>query len=166
MSTWIDKDLIKYLKSQFRISWNGWHGGSHWARVKQNGNILCDMYENRGHEVHRPVVDLFAIIHDHQREDEGYDLLHGQRAADELVNLRGKFFELPDEQFDMLYRACALHSDGLTQDVLTVQICWDADRLDLARVGITPDARYLCTQYAKRQDIIEAAVKRSIKSMS
>jgi len=31
----------------------------------------------------------------------------------------------------------------------TVATCWDADRLDLGRVGIKPDARYLFSDEAK-----------------
>jgi uncharacterized protein len=166
MTSWIDPSIYRYLKDQFRISWNGYHGGSHWARVKINGNILCDMHERRGHDVSRNVVDLFSILHDHQRVDEGQDFGHGQRAANELVSLRGKFFELPDAEFSALYRACVGHSDGGVHEELSVQICWDADRLDLARVGVIPNARYLCTQYAKRQDVIDAAIARSLKSMS
>jgi uncharacterized protein len=44
---------------------------------------------------------------------------------------------------------------------ITVQTCWDADRLDLGRVGTTPDPRYLCTAAAKQSDIIEWALRRS-----
>jgi uncharacterized protein len=31
----------------------------------------------------------------------------------------------------------------------TLQACWDADRLDLGRVGITPSPRRLCTDAAR-----------------
>lgn len=31
-----------------------------------------------------------------------------------------------------------------------VQICWDSERLDLGRIGIQPDAKYLFTDYAKK----------------
>ena len=40
-------------------------------------------------------------------------------------------------------------------------VCWDADRLDLARVGIDPHPDYLCTALARRRDTIEEAVMRS-----
>ena len=36
----------------------------------------------------------------------------------------------------------------------TIQTCWDADRLDLGRVGITPDPSWLCTEAAKRPEVI------------
>ena len=37
---------------------------------------------------------------------------------------------------------------------VTIQICWDADRLDLGRVGITPHPSRLCTAAAKRLETI------------
>ncbi len=42
-----------------------------------------------------------------------------------------------------------MHTDGLTDGDVTLQTCWDADRLDLGRVGITPDADLLCTDAAR-----------------
>ena len=32
---------------------------------------------------------------------------------------------------------------------LVVQICFDSDRLDIGRVGIIPEAKYMATDYAK-----------------
>jgi uncharacterized protein len=61
----------------------------------------------------------------------------------------------------LLCHACKLHSDGFITADLTVQACWDADRLDLGRVGVKPDPRYLCTSYAKRGDVIDRAYERS-----
>jgi hypothetical protein len=34
---------------------------------------------------------------------------------------------------------------------ITVQTCWDADRLDLPRVGIQPLPQFLCTEAAKKR---------------
>ena len=45
---------------------------------------------------------------------------------------------------------------------ITVQTCWDADRLDLGRVGIRPDPRRLCTAAARNPRMIEAAFARSL----
>jgi uncharacterized protein len=52
-----------------------------------------------------------------------------------------------------------LHSDGHVRGDLTVQACWDADRLDLARAGITPHPKRLCTDPARAPQTIEAAVR-------
>ena len=62
----------------------------------------------------------------------------------------------------LLVEACRYHSDGIVDAHPTIQACWDADRLDLGRVGIRPDPRFLCTGYARRPEVIEAAYSRSI----
>lgn len=46
---------------------------------------------------------------------------------------------------------------------VTIQTCWDADRLDLGRVGITPKSLYLGSNLAKDQNFIEMAYMRSKK---
>lgn len=164
MERWIDRSLVKYLKNQFQIDWNGFHGGAHWARVKQNARLIARQCEASGQTVDYDVLDLFSILHDHKRKNEGYDIEHGKRAADALHFYRGRFFELPDAVFTELWTACAYHSDGLTKDPsINVRICWDADRLDLYRVGVMPSAQYLCTEEAKKASFIEAAVKRSLR---
>ena len=58
--------------------------------------------------------------------------------------------------------ACKYHSDGFVKGDITVQTCWDSDRLDLGRVGIKPLADKLCTKAAKKNEVIEAAYRRSI----
>jgi uncharacterized protein len=40
---------------------------------------------------------------------------------------------------------------------VTIQTCWDADRLDLGRVGVTPHPSRLCTEVARRPEILEWA---------
>jgi uncharacterized protein len=64
----------------------------------------------------------------------------------------------------MLHYACSFHTGGLTDADPTVQACWDADRLDLGRVYITPDPRYLCTPVAKRTDTIQWADERACQN--
>jgi uncharacterized protein len=49
----------------------------------------------------------------------------------------------------LLYEACRLHTDGLLEGDPTLQACWDADRLDLGRVGIQPRLDLLCTDAAR-----------------
>ena len=56
---------------------------------------------------------------------------------------------LDDARFELLFEACRLHTDGHTAGDPTLLACWDADRLDLGRVGITPDPRRLCTDAAR-----------------
>ena len=73
------------------------------------------------------------------------------------AELRGNLFNLPDADFRLLYDACVGHTDGRTEADITVQTCWDADRLDLGRVSMAPDPKKLCTPAAKRGEILKWA---------
>lgn len=118
------------------------HGPDHWRRVERNGCILAT---RTGADVE--VVRLFAIFHDSCRLDDGYDKEHGQRGAEFAAELRGKLFELADEKFELLSHACIWHTDALHHADSTIGTCWDADRLDLKRVGMQPDAKYMSTAF-------------------
>jgi uncharacterized protein len=153
----IEKQLVEIIRAQFKLDWHGIHGANHWARVRENGLRLA---ETTGAKV--DVVELFAFLHDSRRNHDGIDPEHGERAADFADDLRTQgVIELSESDFDLLDLACAEHSDGFTEADITVQTCWDADRLDLGRVGIRPHPRYLCTNVAKSPSIIEWAFIRS-----
>jgi len=64
-------------------------------------------------------------------------------------SIRGKWFDLSNKEMRLLDEALTYHSDGYTDADITVQTCWDADRLDLGRVGVQPSEKKLCTQTAK-----------------
>ena len=74
---------------------------------------------------------------------------HGLRGGNLARSLRGTLVHLDDARFELLFEACRLHTDGLTEGEPTLQACWDADRLDLGRVGITPEPHRLCTDAAR-----------------
>jgi len=128
------KPLVHRILEDYSLPRHGIHGVGHWARVLENGLRLA-----RETKANIEVVQLFAVFHDSCRVSEGYDLGHGQRGADFALTLREKWLALSDEEFTLLYDACAGHADGDTEADITVQTCWDADRLDLGRVGICPD---------------------------
>ena len=67
---------------------------------------------------------------------------------------------LDDDDFELLFEACRLHTDGLIDGDITLQTCWDADRLDLGRVGITPEPDLLCTDAAR--ELLDWAHERAI----
>ena len=73
------------------------------------------------------------------------------------TQFRGRLFDLSDCEFSLLHQACAEHADGLTEADVTIQTCWDADRLDLGRVGTAAAPGRLCTEAAKSPDIIRWA---------
>ncbi len=152
----IEVSLAKLLRAEFRLDWLGIHGATHWARVRLNGLRLA---EHTGARVE--VVELFAFLHDVQRKDDGTDIEHGDRAARFAESLRGRHIHLDDSGFDLLRVACQDHSRGGTEADPTVQTCWDADRLDLGRIGVRPDPKYLCTDVGKDPSTIEWAWKRS-----
>ncbi len=91
------------------------------------------------------------------RSNEGIDDGRGKRRAKLAAELRGDWLDLPDAVFDLLYSACAHHTDGLVEADITIQTCWDGDRLDLGRVGIIPAPMKLCTGAAKTWEIIQWA---------
>ncbi len=148
--------IIETIKEQYTLSWFGTHGFHHWERVRTNGLRLAD---STGAD--RLVVELFAYFHDACRLNEGRDPGHGARAADYIERLNGSLIQLEGTALDQLLYACRRHTDGLIEAGITVQTCWDADRLDLGRVGIRPLPRYLCTAAAREPDVIEWAYRRS-----
>ena len=68
------------------------------------------------------------------------------------------------EERKQLETACREHSDGRLHGDLTVRTCWDADRLDLGRVGIRPDPDRLSTPHARDEGLIRVAYERSVAS--
>jgi uncharacterized protein len=118
------------------------HGPDHWRRVERNACILAT---KTGAIVE--VVRLFALFHDSRRENDGHDPDHGRRGAEFAAAARGKWFELPDEHFELLHYACVWHTDRHHHDDPTIGTCWDADRLDLGRVGTITSPKYMSTTF-------------------
>jgi len=152
----IPDGLLNLIRSGFALPLDGIHGEAHWARVHENGRRLA---ERTGAD--RELVGLFAYLHDSRRQNDGWDKDHGQRAAEFVRSVNGSLLALSDEKMDLLAFACAYHNKGLAEAESTVQTCWDADRLDLGRIGIRPDPQFLCTAAAQDPDVIEWAFRRS-----
>jgi len=129
---------LRFVRTNFVLDWNGVHGAGHWARVLRNGRLVG---AEAGADLE--VVRLFALLHDSCREDEWADPDHGIRAAKLAVKLRNQFFKVSNNQFEQLTNALVGHSNGEMSSDATIQTCWDADRLDLGRVGVVPNCRYL-----------------------
>lgn len=149
---------MNLLGSEFRLDWGGIHGAPHWARVRRNGLMLAKLNDAR-----EDVVECFALIHDIQRMHDGTDPEHGRRAADYARKLNASYLHLNAAALEMLIYACEYHSHGLIEADVTVQTCWDADRLDLGRVGIRPDPNRLSTAPAKEREVLESAYRRSLR---
>jgi uncharacterized protein len=150
------RHVVRAAKERFVLDRHGIHGVPHWQRVRENGLRIAK------HSGANPLlVELFAYLHDCCREDDRSDPGHGERAAAFAESLRGTLIHLSAEEFALLYEAIRDHELGRTKGDVTVITCWDADRLDLGRVGRRPNPIYLGTEYAKRKETIEWAYRRS-----
>ena len=150
------KPLLLNISQQYQLHPDGVHGLSHWGRVLENGLRLA---ETEGGDL--TVITLFAIFHDACRQNQSIDPGHGARGADLADLLLSNHRDVNSTQLELLKIACNHHTDAKTEGDITVQICWDSDRLDLFRVGINPKVRYLCTASAKEHSIISWANTRA-----
>jgi len=150
--------VVRAAKERFALSLRGVHGVAHWQRVRENGLRVA---KHSG--ANKLIVELFAFLHDCCREYDGGDSEHGERAAEFAKSLRGTLIHLDDDDFSLLYQAIKHHQGGRTKGNVTVITCWDADRLDLGRVGDRPLPYLLCTEFAKERSTIRWAYKRSLQ---
>jgi uncharacterized protein len=130
--------------SIFQCGAHSIHGPIHWQRVDAFG---LDIAQSSGADL--TVVRLFALLHDSCRQDDGADLDHGPRAAEMLDRIVPTVFAVDRGRFDLLKIAIRLHTSGQTTNDPTIGTCWDADRLDIGRVGMTPCAQYMSTEAGK-----------------
>ena len=121
------------------------HGEGHWRRVAAAGLALLPETP----DADPAVVFLFALFHDSVRFNDGHDPQHGPRGAALAGELRGEAFDLEDAKMHLLGFACEEHTNGGVGRDPTVGACWDADRLNLWRVGIRPDPRLLAPGAAR-----------------
>lgn len=135
--------LIALIRSEFKLDWQGIHGANHWARVLHHGKNIGQL-----RKADLMVVELFGFLHDSCRLNDGRDPLHGQRAAEFAHGIHGDFYGLEPQQLDKLCYALKHHSGGSVSLDATIQTCWDADRLDLGRVGIFPSPEFLSPEAA------------------
>lgn len=126
------------------------HGAGHWKRVAAAGLELLEEVP----EADAASVFLFSILHDSMRGNDDHDPGHGHRGAElgaTLLAPEGLPLLRGNAKSD-LHLACTGHTQGEVADPAfrpTVAVCWDADRLNLWRVGMRPDPNLLCTKPAK-----------------
>jgi uncharacterized protein len=137
--------LWQHAIARFRLGTETHHGPHHWRTVLRNGLYLC-----QHHSADEQVVRYFALFHDSCREDEYADPQHGPRGAKLALEFRETgHFQLDDARMDLLVTACKIHNGAGPQTEPTLAVCLDADRLDLGRLGITPDPDLLSTSTAR-----------------
>jgi len=130
------------------------HGEQHWQAVAWAGLGLAAQVDGCDPEV----VLLFALLHDTQRFNEQRDPQHGLRAAQFALELSSEgVLDLEAERLELLVDACTRHDKGYVAADPTTGACWDADRLNLWRVGITPNPDLLSTAVARDPELIAGA---------
>jgi uncharacterized protein len=137
--------LQNYILSH-RIFISELHGITHWKQVESNGLLLAS---ETGADI--VVVRLFSLFHDSKRADDGYDEEHGARGAEFAKECFEEHrLDITQEQFDKLYHACKFHTTEHCSGDATIDTCYDADRLDLGRVGIELDPDKMATDFGAK----------------
>ena len=132
-----------------RWTMDDYHGLPHWQRVETNGIRLCAGYNTSDNSEEIPdllVVRCFAYLHDAGRMSNHEDPEHGLRSAEIAATIRDTILrDLSGEQFEKLVIACREHTRTQRTGDITIDTCFDADRLDLPRAGIIPDPKKMAT---------------------
>ncbi len=139
--------LLEEAKQVFSLdpAWTQ-HGPGHWLQVERNAIMLGEQTPGCDLEVAR----LFALLHDCRRRNEGRDPEHGARAAGFAQELYDNgILGLDPGRLATLKYAMTHHNGGQVSGDPTIGVCWDADRLDLPRVGTTPDIDLMSTPYCR-----------------
>ncbi|MBT4284900.1 MAG: hypothetical protein HOD94_06265 [Rhodobacteraceae bacterium] len=153
----LNQKFFEYLAEQFSLDHNGAHGYHHWLRVLYNGRLLCSR-----NSANIKVVELFSLLHDSKRSNIKSDPEHGERAAIFAETMRGTWFTVTDKELQLLQDACILHSEGLRDKDVTIQTCWDADRLDNYYTEVDLNFSLLSDDLAKQELIIFEAGQRAL----
>lgn len=130
------------------------HGPPHWRRVVR---LALELARREGGDL--LVAALFGACHDVARVHDGRDFEHGPRAAKEIHRTIAPRLDLSDDQLSCLLEAILRHTDGDISGDPTLGACWDADRLDLVRIGFDVDGALLSTAAAALPDVQEAAAR-------
>ena len=138
------KDLIDKLQKDSKLFHSPIHGFKHWRTVEKNGLYLSNF--NDGDP---KLISYFAYFHDCMRVNEHIDNGHGYRGG-RYAMLNKELLGLSDEDLRILYRACAGHTGGVNPSCDTIACCWDADRLDIRRVGADLKLEFFNTKEAIR----------------
>lgn len=136
--------LIARILAEAPLRTHRHHGRPHWDRVAEFGRRIA-----AAEGLDTRLITLFAYFHDSKRENEGIDPEHGPRAADYVLTFSARDLRISTGDLERLAFACRHHTHERPTDDVTILACWDADRLDLGRVGIIPDPDRLHTNTAK-----------------
>jgi uncharacterized protein len=125
--------LLREAEARFVLDALSVHGPAHWRSVLVNGMKLGETLNGD-----RPLIAVFALLHDCRRENEWRDPQHGERAAAVARELNGRFYDFSQSRLSKLGEAIHWHDAGKVSQDIDISCCWAADRIELRRVGIEP----------------------------
>lgn len=151
----IDRNFLfdpAWFQLKLQIPIDSIHGYNHWKSVEKIGHYIAD-----SNGADKKLISMFAFLHDIGRTVQFAEPGHGEKSAEIIKEIfKKEYLELNDEQYAKLLEAVSEHdkSDAKSDDI-TIQTCWDADRLDLPRVYILPDKNLLYTEVGKSEETFD-----------
>jgi len=131
--------LLAEARDGARLAHEPMHGEPHWRAVAWAGLRIAEL---RG-GLRPDVLVAFGLLHDCRRETDDWDPEHGDRAARVAARSAPLKRLLGAEGRDLVAEACRLHERGMSRpDAPAIGACWDADRVNLVRLGFRLDPRY------------------------
>ncbi|WP_415913257.1 hypothetical protein [Neptuniibacter sp. QD37_11] len=158
---YLPKQALFEIIDQFQLDIMQEHGLPHWIRVAANGLYLAP--ETGASD---KLAVLFAIFHDCRRLNDYEDPKHGARGAAYFQESFQQRLGIGPREAGILCRACAGHTHELHSADPDIGTLWDADRLDLYRVGVHPDPEYFSTEYAKSEEVVKWANRSAFSSFN
>jgi uncharacterized protein len=124
--------LLDAARARFNLPPSSPHGAGHWMRVLKYGRVFA-----RELQADEALVIVAALSHDCCRSDDGFDPLHGHRAADWVAQHNGKLFSFDRQRMKSLQEMLRQHNDGgyIPTDP-TAAAFVSGDRSDIDRDGI------------------------------
>lgn len=138
------KSLWKEISTTQKSSSSLIHGTTHWKRVLENGIAIA-----RVTGANFAFIELFALFHDSCRLNDGDDPDHGKRAAEFILSRKYDLNGFPEKLLGDLLETLRYHTHVRYTSNIHIATCWDADRLDLDRVGIVPSEEYMNTEIGR-----------------
>ena len=127
------------------------HGMGHLRRVSSTAGRMAAILDE---DIESAVVGGF--LHDCARTDDGGGTSHAHSSAQLAKDIMITCY--PHLDIARLCRGIAQHADGMITDDPLIGCVWDADRLDLSRLGIEVDLDLLSTFVARRLVMLQRSV--------
>ena len=154
--------------SEYVLTWE--HGFLHSKYVEAFGLLMVEEYAKENIIVDKDVVQWFAYLHDIMNNGINNDN-HGEKAANYIDEVRNIYLQdLSESQIEKLKKACALHSTTIATGDITIDVCFDADRLDSPKFDRVTDPEKMATRIGKdlahaRIDALRLYVKPFVRDL-